>query len=105
MGVNVTTRYNCQCEVGMHHIHFTRGCDLICHDNVWYSCFFPSLVLWLSYHCLRFSLDRVMHGRPVHRIQSPFRKLGTDVIFQVQYKFFPSAEIQKSLVTNHRADE
>jgi hypothetical protein len=88
--LNVGARYNCGAHV---HIRFICGCDLMGHDpkaevvflfvsepsdapnlkgklnGVWHSCIFWSLVLWVSSPCLRFSLDRAPHVRPVPLIQ------------------------------------
>ena len=95
--INVMARYNC--EVRMFHIRFICGCDLIGHDpkveiifqfvskpsdatnlkgnNIWHSCLFWFLVLCVSNPCLRFSLDRAPHVRPVPLIQISSLELDT----------------------------
>ena len=95
--LNVEARYNC--EVRISYIRFVCACDLISYDpkaavvflfvskpsdapilkanNVWHPCIFWSLVLCVSGPCLRFSLNRAPHVRPVPLVQLSSLELGT----------------------------
>ena len=46
-------------------------------NNVWHSCFFWSLVLWVYSYCLRFPFDCAPHVRPVPLIQLFSLELST----------------------------
>ena len=46
-------------------------------NNIWHSCIFWSLDIWVSGHCLRFSFDRAPYVRPVPLIQLSPLELST----------------------------
>ena len=107
VGVDDTARYNC--EVRLIHTCFICGGDLIRHgpkvktvfllvskpfrctvpnlkgNNAWHAYIFWSLVIWVSSHCLRFSLDLAPHVRSVSLIRLSSLELSTYGYYQYRH--------------------